>query len=42
MNIKILNGSVKKIEFNGTPTHLLDGYISANQRFFLLFLNNCE
>ena len=22
-------------EFNGTSTHLLDGYISANQRFFL-------
>ena len=21
-------------EFNGTSTHLLDGYISANQRFF--------
>ena len=25
----------KKREFNGTSTHLLDGYISANQRFCL-------
>ena len=25
----------KQREFNGTSTHLLDGYISANQRFFL-------
>ena len=25
----------KKREFNGTSTHLLDGYNSANQRFFL-------
>ena len=25
----------KKKKFNGTSAHLLDGYISANQRFFL-------
>ena len=29
----------KKEEFNGTSTHLLDGYISANQRFFSTFLS---
>ena len=28
-------GEMKKKEFNGTSTHLLDGYISANQIFFL-------
>ena len=27
--------NIKEWEFNGTTTHLLDGYISANQRFFL-------
>ena len=27
--------SGKKGEFNGTSTHLFDGYISANQIFFL-------
>ena len=29
----------KKGEVNGTSTHLLDGYISANQRFFSTFLS---
>ena len=29
----------KKREFNGISTHLLDGYISANQRFFSTFLS---
>ena len=29
----------KKREFNGTSTHLLDGYISANQIFFSTFLS---
>ena len=24
-----------KLDFNGTPTHLLDGYISANQILFI-------
>ena len=27
-------------EFTGTSTHHLDGYISANQRFFSTFLSN--
>ena len=34
-HIKKVSGMEKKREFNGTSTHLLDGYISANQRFFL-------
>ena len=29
----------QKREFNGTSTHVLDGYISANQRFFSTFLS---
>ena len=29
---------LKKSEFNGTSTHLLDGYISANQIFFFYIL----
>ena len=29
----------KKWEFNGTSTHLLDGYINANQRLFSTFLS---
>ena len=29
----------KTREFNGTSTHLLKGYISANQRFFSTFLS---
>ena len=29
----------KEWEFNGTPTHLFDGYISANQIFFSTFLS---
>ena len=34
-----VRGSEKKGEFNGTSMHLLDGYISANQRFFSTFLS---
>ena len=29
----------KKGEFNGTPKHILDSYISANKRFMSTFLS---
>ena len=29
----------KKREFNGTPTHISDGYISANQRLFYTLMS---
>ena len=30
------DGEKKESEFNGTSTHLLDGYISASQTFFYI------
>ena len=31
-----LTNTIVKKKINGTPTHLLDDYISANQRYFFL------